>query len=264
MKAKRTSAKRSLLRWVAPLMFLLLLLCLQNLRAQSSAGHQSAWEFGLTGELFNRGLKWEEQTSSLKATNLLLEIRGRNLSNFFNLRMFAGLEQARLNGIIFDQLPITLEYQGGALSGLIFGARADARFYRTSTFSLGVLADFTSYIGFKKSFTMQGFVVPAEATAEPAWAQASVGLMVAYDGLENSQPYLEVAGSLLWGAFKMTERIEDLSGEQSVDLKGSGYLSLTFGWNFFLVDKITVSPRIRVFPGSKTAVGAGITFFYGF
>lgn len=79
---------------------------------------------------------------------------------------------------------------------------------------------------------MTGFPVTAEAKAEPDWAQASGGLMVSYEALAGSQPFLELAVSHLWGSFKMTEQIENLVGAQTVDLKSAGLLSITLGWNF--------------------------------
>ncbi|MCR4396648.1 MAG: hypothetical protein NUW07_07960 [Candidatus Saccharicenans sp.] len=242
----------------------LLLLFAGGSALQAQSQDQTTWEFGLTGELAARGIKWAEETSTLKATNALLELRARNLGHIFNLSVFAGLGMPRPNGVIFAQLPLTLEYQGGSLSGLLVGTRVEARLLKTSDFNFGLAGEFSSYLGFKKDFALSGLVVPGTATAQPSWSQASGGLLVTYDGLEGSQPFLEVAGSYFWGNFKMTEKIEDLEGEESVKLKGSSYVSITAGWSFFLVDKITVVPRIRIFPGSKSTIGVGLSLYYGF
>lgn len=231
---------------------------------QARAQEKPIWEFGLTGELYGRGIKWSDQTTTLKATNLLIELRARNLGQIFNLSFFGGLGLPRPNGVVFDQLPLTLEYQGGSITGLLFGARAEARLLPASDFNFGLMAEFASYLGFKKDFALSGLVVPGTATASPSWSQASGGLKVTYDGLEGSQPFLEVAGSYFWGQFKMQEKIEDLEGEQKVDLKGASYVSITAGWSFFLVDRITLIPKIRVFPGSKTGIGGGLSIYYGF
>ncbi|MDD8031042.1 MAG: hypothetical protein PHQ25_03485 [Acidobacteriota bacterium] len=250
------------------LVVLLVILCLsggsQTLMAQSQTWNKTTCQYGLTGELFNRGIKWEDQTSTLKSTNIMLEFKARNLANRFNLRLFGGLELAKMNGLLFENLPITLEYQGGNITGIIVGVRADTKLFTVSNFNIGVLAEFASYFGFKKSFEMTGFPVTAEAKAEPDWAQASGGLMVSYEALAGSQPFLELAVSHLWGSFKMTEQIEDLVGAQTVDLKSAGLLSITLGWNFFLVDKITITPRISLYPASKFAMGGGLSICYGF
>jgi hypothetical protein len=264
MKTRLRKAKRP--AWFLAVLLVTLFLApgSKGLMAQNQAQNKAAWQYGLTGELFNRGIKWEDQTSTLKSTNIMLELEGRNLANRFNLRLLAGLELARMNDLLFENLPITLEYQGGNITGIIFGARADTRLFSASDFNIGVLAEFVSYVGFKKSFDMSGLPVPGKATAEPDWAQASGGLMVTYEALEGNQPFLELAASYLWGSFKMTEQIEDLQGAQTVDLKSSGFLSITLGWNFFLVDKITVTPRVRLFPASKSAIGGGLSIYYGF
>ncbi len=236
----------------------------QKLMAQSQAWNKTTWQYGLTGELFNRGIKWEDQASTLKSTNIMLDFKARNLANRLNFRLFGGLGLTKMNGLLFENLPITLEYQGGNVTGIIFGARADTRLFTVSNFNIGALAEFASYIGFKKSFEMAGFPVTSEAKAEPDWAQVSGGLMVTYEALAGSQPFLELAVSHLWGSFKMTEQIEDLEGTQTIDLKSAGLFSITLGWNFFLVDKITLTPRISLFPASKFAVGVGLSICYGF
>ncbi|MCX8160416.1 MAG: hypothetical protein N3G18_05745 [Candidatus Saccharicenans sp.] len=262
MKESAGKAKRLAGVLVVGLALILLSAGPRVLRAQDRGG--PAWEFGLSGELYARGIKWADQTSTLKATNMMLELRARNLGNRFNLSFFGGLGLPRLNGVVFDQLPLTLEYQGGSITGLLFGARAEARLLPASGFNFGLVAEFASCLGFNKNFALSGLVVPGTATATPSWSQASGGLRVTYDALEGSQPFIEVAGSYFWGKFKMNEKIEDLEGEQTVDLKGVSYVSITAGWSFFLVDKITVVPKVRIFPGSRTGIGAGLSIYYGF
>lgn len=234
----------------------------QMLQAQTQ--NNTVWEFGLGGELPNRGITWKDQTTTLKATNGLLELRARNLGHIFNLSFFGGPGMPRPNGVIFDQLALPLEYQAGSLSGLLFGARAEARLLPASDFNFGLLAEFTSFLGFKKDFELKGLVVPGTATGQLSWSQAMAGLIVTYDAFEGSQPFLEVAGSYLKGKFKMKEVIQDLTGEESVNIKSSSYLSITAGWSLFLVDKITVVPRIRFFPGSRSTLGVGLSIYYGF
>ena len=261
MNKRTRKAKRMALSLGAGL---LLLLFASGPALQAQSQNKPTYEFGLTGELAARGIKWADQSSTLKATNMLLELRARNLGNIFNLSVFGGLGLPRPNGVIFDELPLTLEYQGGSISGLLFGARAEARLLPASDFNFGLVGEFSSFLGFKKNFELTGLVVPGKATAQPSWSQATGGLLITYDGLEGSQPFLEVAGSYFWGNFKMTEKIEELEGEEKVKLKGSSYISITTGWSFFLVNKITAVPRIRIFPGSRTAIGVGLSLYYGF
>ncbi|MDI6697969.1 MAG: hypothetical protein QME85_03400 [Candidatus Saccharicenans sp.] len=262
MKERARKAKR--LTGVLAVVLTLMLLPTVGLALQAQEQEKPVWEFGLTGELYARGIKWSDQTTTLKSTNLMFELRARNLGHLFNLSFFGGLGLPRPNGVVFDQLPLTLEYQGGSITGLLFGARAEARLLPASDFNFGLMAEFTSCLGFKKDFALSGLVVPATATATPSWSQASGGLRVTYDALEGSQPFLEAAGSYFWGQFKMKEKIEDLEGEQKVELKGASYVSITAGWSFFLVDKITLVPKIRIFPGSRTTISGLLSIYYGF
>ncbi|MGB9893709.1 MAG: hypothetical protein ACPLRA_04795 [Candidatus Saccharicenans sp.] len=231
---------------------------------QNRSAKPTTWEYGLTAEFYNRGIKWADQTSSLKSLNLVLDLRAKNLANFLNLNLFAGLGNTSLNGTYFDYLPVSLDYQGGQISGIIFGAKAGTDFFSTSDFIFGATVDFASYLSFNKTFPMENLVVPGQIKAEPNWSQVTAGLMITYDGFENIQPFLEVGASFLWGQFKMTETIEDLEGQQTIDLKNSTFISIILGWNINLTNKISLVPRIRFFPGSKAAVGGGLSFVYGF
>lgn len=259
------NSKESIWRQILILgIFVLLVFSHQMLQAQGSSGNKSTWKMGLTADYFARGIKWDDNNSTLKSLNLMLETRAQNLGGLFNLNLFAGLGNTNLQGLTFDHLPITLDYEGGSISGIIFGLGVDRTFFSTSSFNFGLMADFTSYIGFKKSFALEGFVVPGEAQSEPDWAQASAGIFILYDGWEKVAPFLQVAASKLWGTFKMSEKIEDLTGEETKDLKDAGLLSFTLGWNIDLSEKISLIPRIRVYTGNKTAFGGGISFFYAF
>jgi hypothetical protein len=265
MLSKAIRAKRSSCRVLAILLFILFTgFGGQMLLAQSSPGTKATWEIGLTTDLFNRGIKWGNESSTLKSLNLMLEARAKNLGGLFNLNLFAGLGNTNLNGMVFDYLPITLDYEGGSISGIILGLGIDKTVFTASSFNFGWMADFAFDVGFKKSFILEDFITPGEAQAEPDWAQASAGIFVLYDGLEKVQPFLQIAGSKLWGNLKMTEKIEDLIGGQSQDLKGAGIMSITLGWNISLSQKIHLTPRVRVYPGSKTAVGGGLSLFYAF
>ncbi len=261
MKSKGTGAK-GLIRLLIPILVLLMFGGGQWLLAQTEG--KPVWEFGLSGELFSRGIKWQEESSTLKSTNATLALIIREITSIINLTIYGGIGMPRPNGIIFDRLPLTLEYQAGSLNGLLAGVRAEARALPASDFNFGLVAEVTSFSGFNKNFDLKGLVVPATATARLSWIQATAGFIVTYDALENSQPFLEIAGSYLQGKFRMKEVIEDLSGEQTVTIKSSGYASITAGWNFYLVDKITVVPRVRFIPGTRSTFGGSLSIFYGF
>jgi hypothetical protein len=265
MLLKLIRVKRSDSRVLAVLLLILLAAFGgQSLLAQRNTTARATWQIGLTADMFNRGIKWGARTSTLKSMNFLLEARTKNLGGFFNLNLFGGLAITNLNGVMFDRLPITIDYEGGGISGIIFGLGIDKELLTVSDFKFGLMADMTTYIGFKKTFAIEGFVLPGEAQAEPDWAQASGGLFVLYDGFEKIQPFLQVAASKFWGNFKMSEKIEDLTGEESKDLKGSGFLSLTLGWNISLSQKFCLIPRVKVYAGNKTTIGGGLSLFYAF
>jgi len=253
--------------WRSMLILLFVVLALtpaQALFAKSHPEKTTVWEYGLTVDLYNRGIKWTDQTSTLKSLNLMLDLKAKNLSNFLDLNLFAGLGNTSLNGLLFEHLPRGLDYQGGQISGLIFGVKAGADLFSASDFIFGATADFATYLSFNKTFPIEDLVVNGQAKAEPSWSQASAGIVITYDGFENIQPFIEANLSFLWGQFKMTEIIEDLEGAQTINIKNSTLMSLTLGWNISLADKISLIPKVRAFPGKKTIIGAGLSFVYGF
>ncbi|HEK85964.1 MAG: hypothetical protein ACPLZD_08530 [Candidatus Saccharicenans sp.] len=244
------------------LFFLLLIYTGQALLAESSSENKTSWQMGLSTDLFNRGVKLGSDKLTLKSLSFLLEARAMNLPGLFDLDLYAGLNKSKLNGALFDHLPITLDYEAGYISGLIFGGKISKGLLKSSNFRFGLTADFTTYIGFKKTYTLSDFVVPANVQAEPDWAMASGGIFVLYDGFVDNQPFLEITFSKLWGTFKVTETIQDLTGQQSKNLKDAGPLSLTLGWNINLTKDIIFIPRVRIYTGSRTTIGAGLSLLY--
>jgi hypothetical protein len=263
MLLKLKKGKKS--SWLS--LFILLLFTIfasQALSAQSSNQNKTRWEMGLSAGLFDRGVKAGSNELTLKSSNLLLEARATNLAGWFDLDIFAGINSSKLNGALFDQLPVTIDYEAGGISGLIFGGKISKAFFQTSNFKFGLLADFTSYIGFQKKYTLSDFVVPAEVKAEPDWAQASAGIFVTYDGFVDNQPFLEISFSKLWGTFKMSETIQDLAAEEDKSLKDAGPISIALGWNINLSKDIVFVPKLRVYTGSKTAISGGLSLLYTF
>jgi len=224
----------------------------------------SGWSAGLMTGFFGRGLKCGSQTITMNTPAGLLLAKGQNLGGTVDLSFFAGYGHSGLNGILFDQLPISLDYQAGGIGGLLLGVKADWPIYSFGAYTVGLTAEGMTFLGQKKNFTLEGFAEPGKATIQPNWSQASSGLFLLYDGLEKIQPFLIAGTSFLWGTFKATETISDLTGTQGQKLKASGLLMLTAGGNFKLAENFLLVPLLTVYPASKTALSAGLSLLYSF
>ncbi|MBC7363579.1 MAG: hypothetical protein H5U07_03410 [Candidatus Aminicenantes bacterium] len=224
----------------------------------------SGWSVGLMSGFFSRGIKCDTQIITMNTPAGLLLAKGQNLGWTVDLSFFAGYGNSGLNGILFDRLPVSLDYQAGGIGGWLFGVKADWPIFSVGDYTFGLSADLMTFLGEKKSFSLEGFAEPGNATIQPNWSQASSGFFLLYDGLEKIQPFLIAEASFFWGTFKATETISDLTGSQGQKLKASGLLRLTAGGNYKLAENFLLVPSLTVYPASKTAISAELSLLYSF
>jgi len=250
----------NLLIWLA-----IFILTSSGLFAQRSlqAKNQN-WYLGFQTNYESRGIKAEAQKTTLSSPQGFLTFKVQNLGGTVDLAFYLGYGTTKLNGIMFNHLPISLDYQAGGRPGPVFGLKADWPVFSFKDLTLGLTADFFSYFGQKKKFNLEGFTEAGEAEVKPAWSQASSGLFLLYEGLDKVQPFVVLGTSFFWGDFKATEKIADLSGSESKKLKGSGFLKLSLGANITLVDHFSFIPQLTVYPASKTSLAGGIGILYSF
>ncbi len=224
----------------------------------------SSWSAGLMAGFYSRGIKYDSQLINMSAPAGLLIFRGKNLGGTVDLTLYAGYGSSNLNGVLFDRLPISLDYQAGGISGTMLGLKADWPVFYTGNYTIGMVADFISFLGFKRKFNLEDFSETAEARVNPAWNQATGGIYLLYDGLGKIEPYITAGVSFFWGTFKATENIGDLTGTESKKLKGAGIISLTLGANFKLTESLLLVPQFSFYPAGKSALSAGLGVLYSF
>lgn len=224
----------------------------------------SGWSAGLMAEFYSRGIKYDTQSLTIKAPSGFLMFKGKNLGGTVDLTLYAGYGSTNLNGVLFERLPISLDYQAGGISGTMLGIKADWPVFSKGNYTLGMVADFFSFLGFKRKFKLEDFAQTGEASLSPAWNQATGGIYLLYDGLGKIEPYIMTGVSFFWGNFKATENIGDLAGTESKKLKGSGIISLTLGANFKLTESLLLVPKFTFYPAGKTALSGGFGVLYNF
>lgn len=245
--------------------FLCFALSFSGLYAQRSwPDKTSGWSAGLMAGLFARGVKADSQVITSTAPAGLLMVRGKNLGGTVDLTFYAGYGSSRLNGLLFETLPVSLDYQAGGIGGPLFGVKADWPVYGRGDYTFGLTADFFTFFGQKRKFALEDFAEPGEARMQPTWNQASSGIFFLYDGFEYFQPYVVAGVSFFWGTFKASETIADLNGSQSLKLKGSGILILTVGSNVKLAGNLCLIPQLTIYPASRTALAGGLGLLYSF
>jgi hypothetical protein len=235
-------AKRSSL-WVV-LLALNLLAPVQAAFGQAQpSSSRSAFRPGLRFEYFSRKIGWEgqdgEATSNVDAALASL-VLAYEIQEGFSLAALAGYSSANFDGLTFRRLPISIAYETGGISGLVFGAEVDKAVLAGETFNLDVFGQFLSFFGLKKKSSLTDLVVPGTVEAKPNWMRVSVGAVLYFGRGEGFHPYFYPSYNYLWGTFELDETVEDLKGNEKKEIKGKSRFGLALGADFEL------SPRLRL------------------
>ena len=116
---------------------------------------------GLGAEFLSRSLK-NADSPRLNSTLGTLAVEF-NFPSGLDIGLFAGLDRATFNGMTFEELPFSLEYQGGSTSGWIFGGEIRKGFIEFGDFEIGGRRPGVFSSGMDKSYKV---FVPGGSTAE--------------------------------------------------------------------------------------------------
>ncbi|MHB8093635.1 MAG: hypothetical protein ACYDH0_01710 [Candidatus Aminicenantales bacterium] len=206
---------------------------------------------GLDAGVLSRTIRWDDgaQQSRMKAFSLALT--GDFEFPFgLDLGVFAGLSLSDFKGMLFENLPISIEYQPGTASGILLGGEARKSLFVSGDFETGAAVRFVTSIGMKKTWPIEGFAVAGETSGKPNWSQISVGPRVSYKGFERFVPYAGLSLSWLWGDFELAETMGDLEGTELKKIKQKNILRISLGGDYALNSRIRVRGEAGWLPGS--------------
>lgn len=223
-------------------------------------------KIGIRGGFADRTVRWDKgpDESRLKALTLGLAA-DMTFARGFGLSLFAGLGSSDPGGTYFRTLPVSLEYQAGALKGFAVGVAVRKTLFAFGDFETGARASYVIYAGSSKSWPIEGFAVDGDARGRPKWSELEVGPTLTYKVAEVFKPYLGVSLNWYRGDFRMTEALGELGGTQVRKFAEKGLLRISLGAMYDLGHRIVVDGEAGIVPSKgKADVGAAIRLLYSF
>jgi len=223
-------------------------------------------KLGLGADVLSRNVQWDKgpDVSKLKATNVYLA------SEFefpidLTLGLFAGLNLSDFKGSLFQNLPISIDYQAGAVQGILFGGELRKGLFSFGDFETEAAARFVSSLGSTKKWPIEGFAVPGETQGKPKWSQLDAGALLVYTAYKKFKPYLGLSLSWLGGEFQMTETMGDLQGAHLRKLRQKGLVRVSLGTTFQWTRKFGLRGEASIIPVKEgTDLSASLRLLYGF
>lgn len=220
---------------------------------------------GLGYEYLGRTVVWGDDASASGFGASLISARADfGFSKGFIVSLSAGLALTDVTALTFNDLPISLRYDGAPLAGFAFGAEAIVPLRRLSDFEISGTGRFVYSFGMKRTWPLEGFAVEGQAEGSADWMEAVVGPRIAYLALDKIRPFFEINCRWLHSGFVMKETLDDLAGRET---KRASKLSagLALGAEAVLSDRISVQARAGIVPragGVDGLAAAGLRYTF--
>jgi hypothetical protein len=218
---------------------------------------------GVDYEFLARTVVWGEDAHASPLQASLISARADFVfSRGLVVSLGAGLALTDVSALPFDNLPISLQYDGAPLSGFAFGAEARVPVKRISDFEISGTGRFVYSFGMTRTWPLEGFAVEGRADGSMDWLEAAIGPRIAYRGFGKILPFLELSARWLRAGFAMKETLDDLAGRET---KRASKVSagLALGAEAELTGRIGLNARAGIVPragGVDALVTAGCRY----
>jgi hypothetical protein len=232
----------------------------------AAADDQTGFKAGFTLEHFSRKVSWNDEAETSKSSANLFAARAEIAASPGLIFDFtAGFALSNFNGLVFDTLPISLDYEAGGASGVVIGAGLRARIARFNDFEIEGAARFVYCLKLNKTWTLDDFAVPGTAAGGPTWMRISAGPRLLYHSTDKFTPYLGVSADWFSGHFELAETIGDLSGQEKKKIKGKSLVDIALGGDYKLSDRVTLRAEAGFLPyGGGVDADLAVGFLYNF
>jgi hypothetical protein len=211
----------------------------------------SSFKANLTGEYLSRRISWDEESRDSELRALLAGLKfDVEFGGLLTLSVVGGLSLSDVPALTFRELPIALDYEAGFVQGIYVGGEIKTKLLASDTIEMDIWGRYVTSLGTSKTWTIEGFGAPGEATGKPNWSLAEVGPRLIYTGFQNAAPYLAVTANWLWGDFKMDETMGELAGSELKKVKGLGIVRAALGTTLDLSSRFSVWGEAGLIPRS--------------
>ena len=207
---------------------------------------------GLEYQSFDLSINWDDDqyTSKLKShifsLNTQFEIKAG-----IRLNAIIGYALPNFSGLIFRQLPFSVELSSGKTQGILVGAGADVSFINYKDIEIGARAQFVYYKGSEKKWDIPGLSVSGTITGKPSWQRISVGPVVIYRGFDYFFPYASMGFHYFKGTFSLSQTVQTLSGSEDKEITGAGKIYIDLGGKYEFSDRFELRAEFNLFPNTK-------------
>jgi len=221
---------------------------------------------GLNFDHLSRTVAWDGDTDPSPLRASLVSARADlGFGKGLTLSVFAGLSLTGFEGLVFEALPITLEYDASPMKGLVLGAELEAPLLKFGGFEIKAAGRYVSSFGMSKTWPLEGFAVDGEAKGRSNWMEASAGPRLAYALSDAFVPYLEVTVRWFRADFRMEETLDDLDSLETKRINGDLSYGVALGGHARVSDRLTLKGQAGFVPrpgGADAQASVGLLYAF--
>jgi len=193
-------------------------------------GQSFLFQAGAGIEYFSRSLAWDNDAySSRLSAGLGLAHFGIVFPDGPSLALLAGYGLSNWNGLVFRQLPFSIDYEAGSIGAAVFGAETEIPILEPGRWDISANGRILFSLGPSHEWTLSELNQPGTLDGKGRWTRVQVGPSVTYRGFETFSPYASVYYDGFWGTFTMTENIGILAGTEKKTVRGQGVIGASLG-----------------------------------
>jgi hypothetical protein len=219
-------------------------------------------------EYFSRTIGWdadpisgEDLYSSKLQMPLGLFSLGIEFQEGFSIGLLAGYGFSNFNGLVFRQLPFSIDYEADSIGAFLIGAEINKTMLSSGFFEMGAVVRYVLYLGSTKNFTIDQLNENGTFDVKGTWMRLQAGPIFYYRGYENLSPFLSVTFDKLWGTFTMNETIKDLIGSEKKKISGKGIFGISLGTIFEPSAYLSLKVEGTIIPFYKgSGLGWGVDY----
>ncbi|MFB0566865.1 MAG: hypothetical protein ACETWK_14460 [Candidatus Aminicenantaceae bacterium] len=204
---------------------------------------------GLGFEYFSRTINWDEDeyNSKMKACIFSFNL-GFEIQEGFYLAAILGYSFSNLDGLIFRQLPFSVELQVGKIGGFLLGGEIKKTLITLKDFEIGLIGQFVYFLGKTDTWSIEKLNVEASVDGKPTWMRVLAGPVLIYKGYDYFYPYIFANFNKLWGTFKMDEKVQQLSGSEDKKISGKGLYGISTGAIYEVTNSFSIKGEASFIP----------------